>query len=317
MTERQSIVPKPSTRSYTSGFTLLEMMVALLVTSIIVAAALSLTMSVRNLYRTDQPRIALNQNLRGGMEVLSADIRQAGERLPTDPLVPVNIMPIEIQNGASGASDTIYLRRNMVDAVLPVCKDIKANSNTDVAKVAIVSANPPAGCGPVPDNNGDGWPDNLEAWRKYRTNNGANPTGAVRVYIFDPVTGLGEWITYDAEDSSTFQIHKSSGKWKNSYPASHKPRLYAMEERKYYLAGDRLRLQVNGGGYDDVTASLTDFQAQAIMQNGTVLNAFGNGNNWLKLKAVKVTLSGLVKNSSAQHKGSLTMQLFPRNILSN
>lgn len=302
---------------FAQGFTLLEMMIALLVTSIIVAAALSLTMSVRKLYHVDQPRTALNQNLRGGMEVIAADIRQAGERLPTDPLIPVNIMPIEIVNGAAGTSDTLYLRRNMLDAVLPVCKNINAGSNVDNVKVAIVSANPPAGCGPVPDNNGDGWPDNLGEWMNYRTNGGTNPNGTVRAYIFDPVTGAGEWITYDTEDGSTFQIHKTTGAWQNSYPTVNKPRLYVMEERKYLLAGDRLRLEMNQSTSDDVTVSLTDFQARAIMQDGTVLDSFAAGNNWLQLKALKVTLSGLVKTNTAQHQGSLTMQLFPRNILSN
>lgn len=312
----ESIEPKPSTHKYTSGFTLMEMVITLLVTSIIVAAALALTVSVRNLYLTDQPRMSLNENLRGGMEVIAADIRQAGERLPTDPLIPANILPIEIVNGASGASDTLYLRRNMVDAVLPVCGDIHAGSNIDAIKVAMPSAHPPAGCGPVPDNNGDGWPDNLEAWRNYRITNGGT-SGIVRIYIFDPVTGVGEWVSYDAEDASTFKLHKTTGAWQNNYPTSDHPRVYALEEREYQLSGDRLQLVKNQLDTYDVTADMTNFQVQAIMQDGTVLDSFGAADNWLNLKSIKVTLSGLVKTNNKQHAGSLTMQLFPRNILSN
>lgn len=293
----------------------MEMVITLLVTSIIVAAALALTVSVRNLYLTDQPRMSLNDNLRGGMEVIAADIRQAGELLPTDPLIPANILPIQITNGASGASDILDLRRNMVDAVLPVCGSIHAGSNIDNIKVAMPSANPPAGCGPVPDSNGDGWPDNMEAWMNYRTANG----GTVRIYIFNPVTGLGEWVTYDAEDHSTFQIHKTTGAWQHNYPTSDHPRVYALEEREYLLSGDRLQLMKNQSATEtyDVTADLTNFQVQAIMKDGTVLDSFGTGDNWLNVKSIKVTLSGLVKTNNKQHAGSLTMQLFPRNILSN
>jgi type IV pilus assembly protein PilW len=289
------------------------MMIALTITMIVVAAAWSLTMHVRNLYLMDQARTTLNQNLRGGMEVMAADIRQAGERLPTDPLNPNNILPLTIINGTSGASDEVIMRRNILDAVLPVCMDIHGGSNQDNVKIADSGPHPAPGCSPVPDLNGDGWPDNLEEWRNYRLNNG----GSVRIYVYDPVTGDGEFVTYDAEDGSQFKIHKTHGAWQHDYPDNHNPRVYMLEERRYFRNGNRLRLQLNGSVNYDVTTDVTDFQAQALMNDGSVLNSVSTGVNWLDVEAIRITLDGQTTVGKESYSGSLSMQLFPRNILSN
>lgn len=295
------------------GFTLIELMVALVITMIIMAAATSVTLQVRNLFLLDQARTTVNQNLRGGMEVVAADVRQAGERLPSDLLIPHRVPPLQIIDGASGASDELILTRNVLDAVLPVCTSIHAGSSTNVVKIADANPNPPTGCAPVPDNNGDGWPDNLGAWHDYRVANG----GSVRAYIYDPVTGNGEYFTYDLDDASTYHIHRASGSWQYSYPANDKPQVYMLDQRAYFLYGNRLRQEVDAQSDYDVTTDITNFQAEAIMQDGSVLTSFGPGDDWLNVKAVQVTLNAQHATVTGKnHSDSLSMQLFPRNILS-
>jgi type IV pilus assembly protein PilW len=288
-------------------------MVAMVITLVILAAATSVTLQVRNLYLLDQARTTVNQDLRGGMEVVAADIRQAGERLPSNPLIPHNIPPLQIIDGASGASDQLILTRNVLDAVLPVCTDIAAGSTTSTVQIADTSSNPPAGCAPVPDNNGDGWPDNLGSWYNYRLAEG----GSVRAYIFDPVTGDGEFFDYVSESASLYQIQRASGSWLYNYPVTDKPQVYMLDQRDYSRNGNLMHLLINAQDNYDVTADITDLQAEAIMQDGSVLTSFGAGDSWLNVKAIQITLNGQQATATNKiYSNSLSMQLFPRNILS-
>ena len=212
---------KPSTHASTDGFSAVEVLVAMTITSVFAAAALSIAFSSQGLLEADERRTTVNQNLRAGIDLLGIDIRQAGERLPGD--APA----IQIMDGSSGAPDRLMLRRNQLDYVMPLCKNITAGSSADsifVGKKKITGKVPP-GCYPVPDANGDGWPDNLEAWRAYRIANG----GSVLAYIHNPITGLGEFFTYDAEDNSTFHLHKANGaNWQNDYLMNQEPRIYVL-----------------------------------------------------------------------------------------
>jgi prepilin-type N-terminal cleavage/methylation domain-containing protein len=152
---------KRSSRGCTEGFTLIELLVALMVTGIIAAATLTIALNTRGMFETDQHRTTINQNLRAGIDLLGIDVRQAGERLPFD--APA----VQITDGSGGAPDVLILSRNMLDYVLPVCKDISAGSSSDsifVARINIPgSGKIPQGCKPVPDENGNGWPDNMDA----------------------------------------------------------------------------------------------------------------------------------------------------------
>jgi Tfp pilus assembly protein PilW len=153
--------------------------VALSIISVVGAAALSLALSARGVFEQDQQRTTINQNLRSGVDLLGIDVRQAGERLPG------NAPAIEIINGASNAPDELLVRRNLLDFVLPVCKNVNSTSAADAVFIAKKGGGSvPPGCSPVPDANADGWPDNLGAWRDYRLTHG----GSVLAFIYNPVT---------------------------------------------------------------------------------------------------------------------------------
>src|SRR5262245_36038760 len=107
----------PCSRSCASGFSLLEMLVAMSVVLLVAAAAMSMAQSSRRLYNSDGARVAVDQNLGIGMNMLGIDVRQAGERVQAD------LPAIEIVDGVSGP-DTLIIRRSLLDAVLPVCKTI-------------------------------------------------------------------------------------------------------------------------------------------------------------------------------------------------
>lgn len=299
-----------STRASSDGFSILELLVALAILSVVGAASLSLALSSRGVFEQDQQRTTINQNLRSGIDLLGIDVRQAGERLPG------NAPAVQIVDGGSGP-DQLILNRNLLDYVLPVCKDINSGTAKDVAFVAKKGGGSvPPGCAPVPDADGDGWPDNIEAWRNYRLANG----GAVLAYIYNPVTKLGEFFTYDAEDKSDFHIHRANtNQWANDYPTGQQPRIYIMEQKQYLLSGDILQYVLNGDAAHayNLVDHLVDFQARALYDDGTASNSMPVTSDWTHLQSVEVTLVGSSTFAGRTMRRTLVSRFFPRNILSN
>jgi len=288
------------------------MLVALAATGVIAAATLTIALSSRGMFETDLHRTTINQNLRAGMDLVGIDVRQAGERLPWD--APA----VQIVNGSSGAPDELILRRNLLDYVLPVCKNINAGTAADSIFVARkkVTAKVPPGCYPVPDDNSDGWPDNLEQWRDYRIANG----GVIRAYIHNPITDEGEFFVYDAEDAATFHLHKdNSANWAHDYPVNQNPRVYILEAKRFRLDGDILQSVVN----DDTTNALNlvnhieDFQVRAFLKGGAVQDSLGSGQYWTDLQTLEVTLQGTSELQLREMERTVATHFFPRNILSN
>jgi hypothetical protein len=240
------------------------------------------------------------------------DVRQAGERLPGD--VPA----LEILDGASGAPDRLILRRNMLDYSLPLCRDINGGTSADsvfVAKKKITGKIPP-GCAPVGDDDSDGWPDNMQAWKDYRISNG----GIVKIYIYDPIVQQGEFFLYDAEDNSTFHLHKyNADHWQNDYLISNGSRMYMLEQQEFRLLNGVLQSVIN----DDTSNALNlvnhivDFQARAFFSDGTVQTTLGPADDWTELKSVEVRLVGAADLRNRTMNRNLSARFFPRNILSN
>ena len=311
MAEIRSSKSSRSTPDSSSGFSIIELLVALSVGSLIAGAAMAITLSSQRMFQTDQNRTTINQNLRSGMDLLGIDVRQAGERLPHD------IPAIEITDGASGAPDTMTLRRNILDPVLPVCKSINSGSSADSIFVGKkkVTGKVPAGCNPVPDSNGDGWPDNLEVWREYRINNG----GVVLAYIYNPTTHVGEFFQYDQEDNSTFHIHRlNSGSWVHDYDITDQARIYIIEQQTFRLQADVLQSVVNGDTSNamNLVSRVQDFQVHAHLQDGTVLDAMSSSSEWSNLNSIQITLVGGSKFGGRSMQRELSTHFFPRNVLS-
>lgn len=291
----------------------MELLVALAAACVIAGATLTVALSSRGMFETDQHRTTINQNLRAGVDLLGIDVRQAGERFPWD--APA----VEIVDGAPGEPDELVLRRNLLDAVLPVCKNINAGTAADSVFVAKKKVNPsttvPPGCYPVPDGNADGWPDNLEQWRNYRIAHG----GDVLAYIHNPVTGEGEFFHYDAEDNSTFHIHKANTQhWAHDYPVDENPRVYILEAKTFRLDEDILQSIVNDQAPDalNLVNHIRDFQVRAFLDDGTIQDTLA-GQHWTDLQSVEVTLVGESTLQQRSMERTVVTHFFPRNILSN
>lgn len=293
---------KRSTLSSAKGLTLVELLIALGIGALLLGLSLSLVLSNRQLYVLDQTRTALNQNLRAGLDLLGADVRQAGERMPPD------FSPIEVQGG-----HTLILRRNLLDQVLTLCdrNGIQAGSAQDVLFVARRDDNPPPQCLPQ-DGNGNGWDDRLEAFARYRQQNG----GEVNLYIYDPTSRRGEFFPYDAEDQSRFHIHRARGRWTNAYTGNGAGRVYALEERRYILQGDALVLVLNGdtGNPLRLVDRVQGFQVTVRTRSGNRHTDYnGRTESWTEVAAVEVALT--FRDGRLTRR--LTGEYFPRNALSH
>ena len=303
---KECTMSRPSTPKSADGFSLVELLVAMTVTLVVTGVALSLVLSGRGLYEADQARTRLNQNLRSAKGFLVADIRQAGEGLGED--FPV----LEIVDGSSGASDELAVRRIVEDTVLRVCRDVN-DGDTEVY-IGEPDNPPPPGCAEVPDGDGDGWPDNLQAWREYRLNNGP----AVRAYIYNPATGNGEFFVYDGEDDDELVLQASASTWTYSYTEAENCRIYLLEERRYQLSNNVLQLILNGDADNPLhlVDGFEDFQAVALFQDGSAQAALGSGDTWADLRAIRVTLDGNVPVDDRAVQRSWSAEVLPRNVLS-
>ncbi len=293
-----------------SGFTLVELLLAVTLGVVVIGLAISMVFSSRDVFTLDRARTNANQNLRAGIDIILADVRQAGERIGPDlPAVQV----------VKGTTDTLTLRRNLLDTVLPVCKEVKGGSGANavfVAKQGGGSSNPE--CKPKSDA---GAQNALADWEAYRAAMG----GSIRGFIYDPVTGDGEFFTIDKTDSSQMHVHRQAGKWQHTYDPSNKPRLYILEERTYSLdtATRTIQLVVNGGTAQNVVADITDLEIEAYLQpvtspvlaNGT--GAFTGANNWQKLAYVSVLLTSQDRSRRQALDRTLSAQAIPRNVLSS
>lgn len=289
------------------GFSLIEALVAAAVTTFVLGAALSVTLSSRRLYTSDRERTEINQNLRAAFEIVGADLRQAGERLPAD-------FPAILVIDGGGGPDTLILRRNLLDPVLPVCGAIVAGSGAAELRVADSGGTPPAGCAPVLDEDADGWPDNIDVWRDHRNANG----GAVWVYAFNPVFRVGEFVLYDRDGFTPDYLHRGDADpWDNGYRPEEQCRVYMLEQRTYSVQGDLLSLRL-GDSPDElhVATDLSDFQVRALFTDGTSSDSLDADDDWDQLEAIEITISGAAMVNRRTIRKSLTTRMFPRNVLS-
>ena len=316
---------KRRAKHFALGFSLTELLVALLIGSGVTSTAATIVFFNRNLYLKDSSRTQVNQNLRSSLDLTGNDIRQAGERLADDfPAIVLNP-----GGDTAGVPDQLITYRGLNDFAQLVCLDVTAGTGSDVA-VADTSLDPTTGDVCAVDSDID---TGLLDWQAFRDG------GTVDAYIYDPVTNLGEFFEYDGEDTANYTISRASGTWTNSYPKNNLPRLYILEKKEFFLSsmdaadctatGDILTMVVNddcANGRIALTNTIEDFQISICMQGGlgcvntmdrtTSANAAANS-GWADISSVQVTLTGSSNYAADQEiQKVLSSNFFPRNVLS-
>lgn len=302
---KSTIKSRPFTQHSSSGLTIVELLVAVVVGMIVIGAAFAITVSSRDLLQADQERTSANQNLRGALDVIGNDVRIAGERL-TGRGAP-SIAAVVIEDG-----NKLTVRRNALEEALPICNDTNA---TTVGVLISLMSTSNARCqnsGPRNKNSTE-MPDDLEAWKRYREDNG----GSVQGYIFSNAKG-GEFFTYNSEGkffNFGYYVGRDGGNWGQNYTVSEETNLYILDERRYRLKDGILELILNGDENNPlrIINDVSDFQVSAVMNDGTEVTNLSNTNitreDWKEISAVRVKL--------VVDGRTLTSEFFPRNIFSN
>lgn len=291
-------------RSYDRGFTLIELLVTTLLGGFVLASAVQFVMASQGTYQRDLARTRLNQNLRSALDIIGIDTRQAGENL-------ISIFPaVEIIDGGAG-TDELILRRNLLDEVLNVCGQLDQGSSGNSILFGLSSTLHP-GC--IYQNQTRGF----DAWQAHRTAQGG---GQAQVYIYDSVTKKGQFLTYSSElDTGTeyYITSPSSTTWVTTYSVG-SAGVYALEEWRYRVQDEYLQLIVNGDEANplNVAHGITDFQVQAVMADGSVLNSLTAAERWTEIEALNVSLSGEDSDGKTTVQRTLNASFFPRNVLSN
>lgn len=271
----------------------------LLVTSLILSSSLA----VRNVLGRDVARTRLNQNLRGSLDIMGVDIREAGEQLSAQ------FPAVEIEDGSNGSSDVLTVRRNLRAEVLPLCQQITQNSTVQEIVFAS-SSSADAGCVP------SGQDHNYNVWKNYRVSGG----GKVDAFVYDSTTKTGEFFEY-AGESRTNQLYKlqrtGATPWTHTYPTTSSA-IYLLEEWRYSRDGELLRVIQNRHDAEalDVAFGVTDFQVTAEMQDGTSSSFFTSSDSWTQLKAVGVRIVGSDHYAGRTITRTVRGEYCPRNVLS-
>ncbi|RME58898.1 MAG: prepilin-type N-terminal cleavage/methylation domain-containing protein [Candidatus Dadabacteria bacterium] len=297
MKQTQCFLPlsRKKYKKASKGFSIIEMMVALTIFSIMGAIVSSTVVLQANVYLTDIGRVRVQQNLRSISDIIAVNIRQAGEGL--DEFFPA----VELQDGP-----TLVLRRKLLSEVLFLCQDASAG---DVQLYVSDDSSEDVNC--IPANIAD----SLAAWTNYRTEKG----GEVSIYIYDRVNKVGEFLTYSGEDTSAGDDYLDVTALSNDYPAS-STTIYVLEEYSFSLnnAENTLVLTVNDSTTMDVGYDITDFTVTLLMQDGSELSSLAPGDDktWKDIKTIKYTLTGQSVWKNYTVTQSLTGEYFPRNVMS-
>lgn len=293
--------------------TLLEVMVSSTISLSVLAMMVSMVMSNRQAYSSDIARTRLHQNIRSAFDVLSSELRQAGERLP------FSFPAVLVVDGASGASDELVLRRNQLDQTLILCAAITTAQTTGRFITASATAGLPPACS---------FGTQTTAYNSWRTFRLAQSGQKMRAYIYDMGTHLGEFFVYDAETStapSTQYIHNEAGSWANNYTLG-TTSVYAVSEWRFKRSDvpgqtDLLQIIENGDTANpkSLVFGVQNIQFTVKMADGTTLNSFTPSDNWGLVQALTVTITGsdTYENGRRTVTSTLRTELFPRNILSN
>lgn len=292
--------PQANRRRSEEGFTVLELLVASVLLLMMAILASSTILFIKRAYTEDSVRKQINQNLRGTLDIIGADLRVGGENLPSA------FPAFELIDGGAGP-DELVVRRNLLDEVLKVCEKIKANTAEPHIYFAIDLVTP--GC-IFSDNT-----HNFEVWRAYRLSH----EGSVRAYIVNMATGLGEFFTYTGEDITghKYRIWSNKDKWLYNYDVNASA-VYLLEEWRYRIRNGVLEVMVGG---DETTAfnvmlDAVNFNVTITMNDGSIMDSFDASDKWTDVLYLDVEVTAVQQTGGVSRQHMLRSRYFPRNILS-
>jgi hypothetical protein len=281
----------------------MELLVASSVGLIITAITLGLTQSSKFVLGKDIARTRLTQNLRGSFDIITSDIRIAGENLAD------TFPSIILVNGNGTIFDSLTLRRGLLAEVLTLCSPLAAGPSA--ANYLVVGNNSTTpGCG---------YASNQFAASQFKGVRDIT-TGTLRGFILNTGTRNGQFFDYQGNTDTGTEIRLNINPvvWSAAYPVSTSA-IYLIDEQRYILEADRVKRYLNGDLANPQTISfgITQLDFSVMNLSGTLLSTFGASDDWTKIRYIEMTLGGKDRFAAKDINRSLKGRLFPRNILSH
>lgn len=316
------------------GFTLIELLVALALGVGVLTIAFNTFAGNSRLVETDTGRVMGNQNVQTAVDLMAADVRQAGENLELD----LGISGLEFDN----AAQTLTVRRS-----IPPLTAAQAASAPDLvgqllqrlpicAKTAttIQVVGPPPGSTTATSactyNAGPGNEDvKIRPWRAYFTSQEGRPQAAL---LYRPASGstsalIQKTVVTVVEPTTgtapTQRVNVTLGApVPAAFTSTNGSLLILIDERRYQRVGNELRMALGGQTADQaqtVAFDVTNLKVSATLAatdtapQETVTSLALNG-PWVRVRQVALELSA---GSAGQGRGgarTYSTQIFPRNV---
>jgi len=294
---------KQSSLNSSRGFTIMELLIASTVGLIITGITLGLTQSSQYVLGKDIARTRLTQNLRGTFDIITSDIRIAGENLS-------DAFPaIVLVNGTGAIKDSLTLRRGMLGEVLTLCSAIAVGASTLNYLVVGDNSTTP-GCG---------YASNQFAANQFKAVRDGTQ-GTLRGYILNTGTKSGQFFDYQGnQDTGTeLRLLINPVTWGAAYPVSSSA-IYLIDEQQYILESDRIKRYINGNMANPQTISfgMTQLDFSVMGPTGALAENFSALEDWTSMKYIEMSLAGTDRFAARSINRSLKGRLFPRNILSH
>lgn len=319
------MAPAPAPRA-TAGFTLIELLIAMTLLLVVLTIAFNIFSSSNKLVETDTGRVMAQQNAQTALDLMAADVREAGENLE----LGLGISGVEFSN----TTKSLIVRRSIPPLVstgtklarLPLC--YVAGSSVQVIGPVPGSTTSPSRC-TYSDGDNDGEDDNVMPWRTYFSMQAGVPQAAL---LYRPASGgtpaLVQSATVRSIEPQATQVVSGTTYRRvsvtlgsavpSAFTAANNSLLILVDERRYSLVGTELRLAL--GGQTDAEAQpmafgVTDLALSAALTGpAETVSSMTLTGPFARIKSVSV---GLSAQNSGQGKSTVrTFQstIFPRNI---
>lgn len=267
-----------------NGHTLLELLVGISISAALIASALVTTLANKRLVRMDATRTSLNQQLRSALNVISNDIRLAGEGLPAD-FPAIEVFP-------DGSPFRLVLRKRVYPWTFSLCEDLASSDRPSSVTVA-TNETWAAGTGCDYQTNSTQFQD-VASFRSSWT--GPN----LSVFVYDPVSRRGDLVGFTSEQDlgsrRVLGISPASGGFRRSY-AKNVARVLILEEWAYRVgANGHLEIVINQDDQLPLTVAhnIVSFEPRAVLRAAELdrYEASLAQYNWTDVNMVTVAIRG-------------------------
>lgn len=340
--------PELLKRNVDAGFTLLELLVAMSLFVVLITIASTVFINTRRLVNADSGAVSSTQNVRSAVDIMAADIRQAGENLST---LNVKVTGMDFNQ----SNKTITVRRAIPDfkstdlpadypanaarsiQALPICylsgdrKEIRVASTTTVdCTYNAVNA--------LIGNSDD---QNIAAWRRYFVLQSGRPQAAI---IYTPGSSTSPTVSQRIQVNSVGNVEftvplagvfnrqvslRLNTPAPSSVTASNGSLIILVDERNYVLDSTSKRLMFTQGAdasyAQPLAFGITNMSIQAklnpVAGDGATetltsqsVTSDQDGAKWARVKEISLSLTGTGQSGQPQGERKFTTNIFPRNV---